>query len=261
MIKEKLTLRGCMLKNSIQQVLKSTLLISAIASSNSALATKVVFDTSQGEIEVNLFDNSTPKTVENFLSYVNDGSYNNTVIHRSVPSFITQGGGYAYEGTLDLTKLPTKAAVKNEPVYSNRRGTIAMAKIGSQPDSATNQWFFNLNNNHANLDVQNSGFTVFGTVTQGMDIVDKIADISLCNSVPMPNYNCSSGDVPGVENFVTIYSITISDTDTNSASDLNPVENTLIDAADVVKDSGGSTTFFGLFTLGLLLLGRKKLAL
>ena len=248
-----------MFKKSFQRLFKSTLLMSVIAASNSALATKVVFDTSQGEIEVNLYDNSTPKTVENFLSYVNDGSYNNTVIHRSVPSFITQGGGFAFEGSLDLTKLPTKAAVKNEPVFSNRRGTIAMAKLGGQADSATNQWFFNLNNNHANLDVQNSGFTVFGEVTQGMDIVDNIAAISLCNSVPMPEYDCASGDVPGVENFVTIYSITISDTDKNSASDLNPIENTLIDASDSSNDSGGSLTFFGLFSLGLFLLSRKKL--
>ena len=134
-----------------------------------------------------------------------------------------------------------------------------MAKLGDRPDSATNQWFFNLNNNHANLDVQNSGFTVFGQVIQGMDIVDDIAAISLCNSIPMPDYDCASGNVPGVENFVTINSITISDTDKNSASDLNPVENTLIDASN--DDSGGSLSLFALFSLGLLLLRRKELNL
>jgi cyclophilin family peptidyl-prolyl cis-trans isomerase len=249
-----------MFKNSFQQSLKSMLLLSALALSSSALATKVVFDTSEGVIEVNLFDNSTPKTVENFLSYVNDGSYNNTVIHRSVPGFITQGGGYSFNGSINLSKLPTKPKVVNEPVYSNRRGTIAMAKLGDQPNSATNQWFFNLNNNQTNLDVQNSGFTVFGQVVEGMGIVDSIASISLCSSIPMPDYNCGSGDVPSVENFVTIYSITISDTSTDSASALNPVENTLIDGTgkNATSDSGGSTGLLIIFALILLMLNRRK---
>jgi len=250
-----------MFKISFKQLFKSTFLVSALAIPSTALATKVVFDTSEGSIEVNLFDNGTPKTVENFLSYVNDGSYNDTIIHRSVPGFITQGGGFSFEGTLNLNKLPTKPSVINEPIYSNRRGTIAMAKLSGQTNSATNQWFFNLDNNQANLDVQNSGFTVFGQVIEGMDIVDNIASISLCNSVPMPNYNCGSGDVPGVENFVTIYSITISDTSKDSASALNPVENTLIDGTgkNSTSDSGGSTSLFTLFTLSLLILNRKRL--
>ena len=250
-----------MFKISFKQLFKSTLLVSALAIPSTALATKVVFETSEGSIEVNLFDNGTPKTVENFLSYVNDGSYNDTIIHRSVPGFITQGGGFSFEGSLNLNKLPTKPSVINEPIYSNRRGTIAMAKLSGQPNSATNQWFFNLDNNQANLDVQNSGFTVFGEVVEGMDIVDNIASISLCNSVPMPNYNCGSGDVPGVENFITISSITISDTSTDSASALNPVENTLIDGTgkNSTSDSGGSTSLFTLFTLSLLILNRRRL--
>ena len=251
-----------MFKISFKQLFKSTLLVSALAIPSTALATKVVFDTSEGSIEVNLFDNGTPKTVENFLSYVNDGSYNDTIIHRSVPGFITQGGGFSFEGSLNLNKLPTKPSVINEPIYSNRRGTIAMAKLSGQPNSATNQWFFNLDNNQANLDVQNSGFTVFGQVIEGMDIVDNIASISLCNSVPMPNYNCGSGDVPGVENFVTIYSITISDTSINTISTLNPIEEPIIIDKVTPKNSGGSTslfTLFTLFTLSLLILNRRRL--
>ncbi len=247
-----------MSNNSFQRALKASLLLTVLALSTSAFATKVVFDTSEGDIEVNLFDNATPKTVENFLSYVNEGSYNNTVIHRSVPGFITQGGGYAFNGSIALSKLPTKSSVINEPVYSNRRGTIAMAKLGEQANSATNQWFFNLDNNHANLDVQNSGFTVFGQVVQGMDIVDNIAAIALCNSVPMPNYDCGSDDVPGVENFVTIYSITLSDTSPESASVLIPVENTLIDATDDNGGSSGGSTLWGLFALTLLILKRHQ---
>ena len=248
-----------MFKISFKQLFKSTLLVSALAIPSTALATKVVFDTSEGSIEVNLFDNGTPKTVENFLSYVNDGSYNDTIIHRSVPGFITQGGGFSFEGSLNLNKLPTKPSVINEPIYSNRRGTIAMAKLSGQPNSATNQWFFNLDNNQANLDVQNSGFTVFGQVIEGMDIVDNIASISLCNSVPMPNYNCGSGDVPGVENFVTIYSITISDTSINTISALNPIVEPIIIDKVTPKNSGGSTSLFTLFTLSLLILNRRRL--
>ena len=249
-----------MFKNSFQQLLKSTLLLSVVAISSNAFATKVVFDTSEGSIEVNLFDNGTPKTVENFLSYVNDGSYDNTVIHRSVPGFITQGGGFFFNGSLSLNKSATKPSVINEPVYSNRRGTIAMAKLGGQANSATNQWFFNLDNNQANLDVQNSGFTVFGEVIEGMDMVDNIAAIPLCNSIPMPDYNCGSGEVPSVENFVTIYSITISDTSPDSASNLNPVENTLIDGTgkNSTSDSGGSTGLLTIFALTLLMLNRRK---
>tara|TARA_B110000090_G_scaffold184141_1_gene211357 strand:+ start:467 stop:1189 length:723 start_codon:yes stop_codon:yes gene_type:complete len=236
------------------------LLLSALVIPSTALATKVVFDTSEGSIEVNLFDNGTPKTVENFLAYVNDGAYNDSVIHRSVTGFITQGGGFSFNGSISLNKLTTKPSVVNEPIYSNRRGTIAMAKLGSQPNSATNQWFFNLDNNQANLDVQNGGFTVFGQVVEGIDIVDNIAAISLCNSTPMPDYNCGSGDVPGVDNFVTIYSITISDTSTNTASNLTPIENTLIDKDgnnSSTGNSGGSTNLYTLFALGLLIVSRR----
>jgi len=246
-----------MLKNSFQRLIKSALLFSAVTLSTSALATKVEFITSEGRIEINLFDNGTPKTVANFLSYVNEGSYNNTVVHRSVPGFVVQGGGYAFEGSLSLTKLPTKASVTNEPVYSNRRGTIAMAKIGGQPNSATNQWFFNLVDNHDALDATESGYTVFGQVVEGMDIVDKIASYATCNSIPTIDFVCSADSVPSVENLVTIYSATISDTSIDSANGLNPVENTLITAKED-SDSGGSSSVFALLALSLLILNRKK---
>ena len=246
-----------MFKNSFQRLIKTTLLLSAVALSTSALATKVEFTTSEGVIEINLFDNATPKTVANFLSYLNEGSYNNTVVHRSVPGFVVQGGGYVFEGSWNFTKLPTKTSVVNEPVYSNRRGTIAMAKIGGQPNSATNQWFFNLADNHVNLDANESGYTVFGQVINGMDIVDKIASYSTCNSIPTIDIECVAESVPGVENLVTIYSATISDTSTDSASDLNPVENTLI---DVKEESGGSSSLLGLFALSLLMVKRKRVS-
>jgi peptidyl-prolyl cis-trans isomerase A (cyclophilin A) len=217
-----------------------------------ALATIVVFETSHGDIEVNLFDKSTPKTVENFLSYVNDGSYANTVIHRSIPNFIIQGGGFTFEGEFPLVKTATKVPVVNEPVWSNQRGTIAMAKLGNDPDSATNQWFLNLGNNSANLDNQNSGFTVFGQVsTEGMVIIDEMVTLNTCTEVIMPDYDCSANLIPGTENFITIYSVIISDTAIDTAFDLNPIKNT------ANSDDGGSLNYVGLFIL--FMAGLRKL--
>ena len=98
------------------------------AASFSSAATIVEMQTSQGTIEINLFDQQTPKTVENFLSYVDDAAYNQTVIHRSVDKFVIQGGGFTFSDEMD--PITTKPAVINEPVYSNVKGTIAMAKQG-----------------------------------------------------------------------------------------------------------------------------------
>ena len=121
----------------------------------SAKSTIVGFQTDFGYFEVNLYDNATPETVENFLQYVDDGDYSNMVFHRSVDGFILQGGGFAYFNEWPPTAISTNPSVNNEPVYSNVRGTIAMAKLASSPDSATNQWFINLANNSTNLDREN----------------------------------------------------------------------------------------------------------
>lgn len=102
-------------------------------------ATIVEFRTSMGNFEVNLFDETTPETVANFLKYVEAERYNNSVIHRMVPDFVVQGGGLAYPGSLPLRSVRTYEAVKNERKWSNRRGTIAMAKVDGLPDSATSQ--------------------------------------------------------------------------------------------------------------------------
>jgi peptidyl-prolyl cis-trans isomerase A (cyclophilin A) len=140
---------------------------------------------------VELFDQAgpartrtTPQTVANFLAYVDDGSYASTIIHRSVTNFVVQGGGFkAPTAALGQpggtpTTIPAKAPVVNEPGNTNARGTIAMAKLGGDPNSATNQWFFNLANNAANLDAQNGGFTAFGRVLGGgMTAVDAMAAV------------------------------------------------------------------------------------
>lgn len=243
--------------------LGGSLLMSQFAS-----ATTVQFQTVMGDFEVNLFDKTTPKTVANFLAYVKANSYANTIVHRSVPGFVIQGGGFSYQGKLPLLTIPQKAKVENEPVYSNLRGTIAMAKLDNDANSATNQWFINLTNNSANLDAQNGGFTVFGQVTgNGMGIVDSIAALSRFNmggayaQVPLRNYTSADAtankEVNG-NNFVLIQNIVILSEDPDTAANLNPTKNTLINE----KDDGGGSGSLGLISLlglGLLALGRKRL--
>jgi peptidyl-prolyl cis-trans isomerase A (cyclophilin A) len=125
--------------------------------------------------------------VANFLNYLNNGSYTSGLIHRSVPGFVIQGGGFVVPGTT-VTPVTTLAPIKNEARYSNTRGTVAMAKLGGDPDSATSQWFVNLADNSANLDNQNGGFTVFALVVQGMDVIDKIAALTVYDaSTPLKN--------------------------------------------------------------------------
>ncbi|TRW89990.1 peptidylprolyl isomerase [Candidatus Methylobacter oryzae] len=148
--------------------------------------TVVRMQTSLGVIDVQLFDSAAPLTVANFLSYVDSGAYNRSFIHRSMKSFIIQGGGYVWDGSTNNTvkTIPSGTPVVNEfsPSRSNLRGTIAMAKLGGDPNSATNQWFFNLADNSANLDSQNGGFTVFGQVVgKGMAAVDAIAALQVVN--------------------------------------------------------------------------------
>jgi peptidyl-prolyl cis-trans isomerase A (cyclophilin A) len=223
-------------------------------------ATIVEFETSQGNFKINLHDQTTPETVENFLKYITDGDYDNTVVHRLVPNFIIQSGGFRFDGELPLTPIAVDSSVINEPIYSNVRGTIAMAKKNDSPNSATNQWFVNYKNNSANLDVQNGGFTVFGEVIEGMDNLDNIASLYNCQDIPMPGYNneqCTdSSFVPGVENFVTIHSVTIIDSSTSTDSSLSSVKNTLINKKSD-SSSGGSLSYVVLCALSLFGFRRK----
>lgn len=132
-----------------------------------------------GPIDIQL-DASAPATVANFLAYLRRGAYDDTVLHRKVTNFIVQGGGFRWNDATAPRAVPvaTTPPVVNEfsPQRSNLRATVAMAKLGGNPDSATSQWFVNLADNAANLDRQNGGFTVFGRVTPpGMVAVDRIA--------------------------------------------------------------------------------------
>jgi len=137
----------------------------------------VILETSQGPITLELDRAKAPGTVANFLRYVDAGHYAGTVFHRVIPGFMIQGGGM----TADLKEKPTGRPVRNEARngLGNRRGTIAMART-SDPDSATAQFFINLSDN-AFLDRAQAqdgyGYTVFGRVTAGLDVVDRIAAI------------------------------------------------------------------------------------
>jgi len=217
-------------------------------------ATTVQIQTSEGEIVVNLYDETTPETVANFLSYVTDGSYDDGFFHRLIPGFIVQSGGYYFTDPSDtetVQSIVTQDSVVNEPVYSNVQGTIAMAKVACQPHSATSQWFINLTDNSAALDTQNEGFTVFGQVTSGMEFMDAIA-----------------ASEATATNYVTVNTITVLDgaVDTVLQLDSTPVPNTLIaDAGDTNascnpdSSGGGGATSGGflILMLSLLALGRR----
>jgi peptidyl-prolyl cis-trans isomerase A (cyclophilin A) len=229
-----------------------------------AHATTVQFQTSMGDFEVNLFDKTTPETVANFLKYVTEGDYDDTVIHRSIPDFVVQGGGYVFDyEEQEGSPIATYPSVVNEPKLSNKRGTIAMAKKGGQPDSATSQWFFNMSDNSANLDNSNGGFTVFGQVTgNGMEILDAISELRHVGEVPVANY--SSQDVidktPYTEDhLITIFSVVVLDASPDTADGLNPDATTRKPAAKAKKKSGGGYGLeFIVLLAGLALLRRRQ---
>jgi len=160
--------------------------------------------TDLGAIDIEMFDTVAPQTVANFMNYVNDGDYEGTFFHRSIPGFVVQGGGYKANTpngsilTDGASLIPTDPPVDNEFNLSNLRGTIAMAKVGGDPDSATSQWFFNLADNSENLDNQNGGFTVFAQVLgDGMEVVESIAALQRCvDAAPFPQLCQAFPDVP-----------------------------------------------------------------
>ncbi|QIL88712.1 peptidyl-prolyl cis-trans isomerase [Microbulbifer sp. SH-1] len=134
---------------------------------------RVVLETDLGDVELVLYADKAPKTVENFLAYIDSGFYNGTIFHRVIPGFMAQGGGY----TFDFQEKPTRDAIANESAngLSNARGTIAMART-NDPDSATSQFFINLvDNSRLDGSANKAGYTVFGKVLLGMAVVQQIA--------------------------------------------------------------------------------------
>lgn len=136
-------------------------------------APTVVFETTLGDFEVELYSEKSPVTVKNFLQYVEDGSYEGSIFHRVIPHFMAQGGGF----DTDFKRLPTYAPIKNEASnrLTNDQATIAMART-SDPHSATRQFFINFEDNKA-LDYMhgNEGYAVFGKVVKGFDVVKSMA--------------------------------------------------------------------------------------
>jgi cyclophilin family peptidyl-prolyl cis-trans isomerase len=140
----------------------------------------ITITTSHGDITIELFADEAPISVENFLAYVDAGHFDGTIFHRVIPNFMIQGGGF----DVDMNQKSTRDPIKNEADngLKNERGTLAMART-SDVDSATSQFFINLNDN-AFLDngERDFGYAVFARVTEGMDVVDKIAAVATGNS-------------------------------------------------------------------------------
>jgi peptidyl-prolyl cis-trans isomerase A (cyclophilin A) len=159
----------------------------ALCIGTAAQAQKVKLVTSAGDIVVQLDAAKAPKSVENFLQYVKDGHYNGTVFHRVIENFMIQGGGM----TEDLKQKPTRAPIPLESRngLNNERGTVAMARTGD-PNSATAQFFINVKDNeflNASKAQDGNGYTVFGKVVAGMDVVDKIRNMPTGNKGPFQN--------------------------------------------------------------------------
>lgn len=138
---------------------------------------RVTLDTSKGKIVIELYPDKSPKTVDNFIKYVKAGQYDGTTFHRVIAGFMIQGGGYDANGA----EKPTRPAIENESNNGlpNARGSIAMARTGD-PHSATSQFYINVVDNRSlnySEPTKRWGYTVFGNVVEGMDVVDAIAAV------------------------------------------------------------------------------------
>jgi cyclophilin family peptidyl-prolyl cis-trans isomerase len=165
-------------KRLATQLVAGVLLIGVVAGSSFAASKsnpQVEIQTSQGNFVIELYPEKAPKTVANFLQYVNSDFYKGTIFHRVINNFMIQGGGFMR----DLTEKPTNAPIANEANNGllNELGTIAMART-NDPDSATSQFFVNLTNNqflnYSNPSPELMGYCVFGKVISGLDVVQKI---------------------------------------------------------------------------------------
>lgn len=155
------------MRNLITLFLTCLLALPALASNP-----QVELKTDLGTIRIELFQDKAPATVENFLAYLDSGFYNGVIFHRVMPGFMVQTGGHTFDFQLKETREPVANESAND--LKNLRGTLAMARKGD-PDSATSQFFINLkHNDHLDAQKDKPGYTVFGKVTEGMDVVDKI---------------------------------------------------------------------------------------
>jgi peptidyl-prolyl cis-trans isomerase A (cyclophilin A) len=185
----------------------SVLLVGAgmmlVFSQVSSAGTLAQFRTPLGVIDVELFEQDKPVTVQNFVRYVESGLYANMFFHRWVPRFVVQGGGFFTSdrtgATPSLREVPTFGPIVNEydqgRTFSNAQGTLAMARVGGMTNSATSQWFFNLADNPG-LDQVDGGFTVFGRVLRGHEVLARFNNVNPENGIYRTNAGSGLNELP-----------------------------------------------------------------
>jgi ELWxxDGT repeat protein/VCBS repeat-containing protein len=237
---------GVVVKDFVNYILLGDEDITIVYGSNPVVSLVTNF----GSLIVELFETETPGTVDNFLDYVNDGEYINSFFHRSVEDFVIQGGGFTTTSTTftDLSQfslVPTDDPITNEPGISNLRGTIAMAKVGGDPDSATSQFFINLgDNSFLDLEAYNA-FTVFGRVLS-MTTVDTIAGLPIdtSNSSPFAELPLSDDDqlavVTAIEGQGEVTGVWFADANASGSRDTGEVG---ISGVAVYVDANGNNQF------------------
>ena len=172
----------------IQALLLFVLTVSVNAGDKSPGNPQVIINTSKGNIVLELYPEKAPKTVESFLNYARSGHYDGTIFHRVIPNFMIQGGGFTPDMENKLTDPPIQNEADNG--LKNKRGTVAMART-RDPHSATDQFFINTKNNtfldHRSKTSQGWGYSVFGNVVDGMDVVDVISTVKTGTKGRMAN--------------------------------------------------------------------------
>jgi peptidyl-prolyl cis-trans isomerase B (cyclophilin B) len=149
---------------------------------------QVIMETSKGTLVLEVFPDEAPETVKNFLQYVRWGHYDGTIFHRVIPDFMIQGGGFSTDMKRQATEMPVRNEADNG--LKNKRGTVAMART-PDPHSATDQFFINTKSNsflnHKNTTAEGWGYTVFGKVVKGMDVVNAISGVQTAKKGMMSN--------------------------------------------------------------------------
>ena len=167
------------MKLTLLAIAAIALLVLGCSNKDVKMTPHVILETSKGTMEIELYPEQAPITVENFLKYTDSGFYDGTIFHRVIPGFMIQGGGF----TPDSNQKPTRSPIKLESNngLKNDLGTVAMART-NVPDSATSQFFINVaNNGFLNYAPGNDGYAVFGKVVSGMEAVNAIASVKTGN--------------------------------------------------------------------------------